>query len=195
VRVERGGRVYPRGPIIGGIVVKRLKSWIHEPNPDLWPFFSRHVHHRRAYSPVECQSACPITAVGGTRRRDGARKSKKSPPSCMNERSGRTHQIYPQRSGVNKNVDGSAFQAITNLELLSRRGGKCARSSAPTGGSLGNPPVLRFITGRRKQETGKIELGWDTDLIDSRIRDHRLGWTQFRLSRYVDHSVSRQSLA
>jgi urea transport system ATP-binding protein len=88
---------------------------------------------------------------------------------------------------VNKTFDG--FKAITNLNFYLTRG-ELRTVIGPNG--AGKSTFFDLITGRTKPDTGKIEFGWDTDLIGmSEYEINRLGiGRKFQTpSVYGDHSV------
>jgi urea transport system ATP-binding protein len=88
---------------------------------------------------------------------------------------------------VNKTFDG--FKAITNLNFYLNRG-ELRTVIGPNG--AGKSTFFDLITGRTKPDTGRIEYGWDTDLIGlSEYEISRLGvGRKFQTpSVYLEHTV------
>jgi urea transport system ATP-binding protein len=109
----------------------------------------------------------------------------------MTEAKEKTHLILTVE-GVNKTFDG--FKAISNLNFYLDRG-ELRTVIGPNG--AGKSTFFDLITGRTKPDTGKIEFGWDTDLIGmSEYEINRLGvGRKFQTpSVYVEHSVTENLL-
>jgi urea transport system ATP-binding protein len=88
---------------------------------------------------------------------------------------------------VNKTFDG--FKAITNLNFYLNRG-ELRTVIGPNG--AGKSTFFDLITGRTKPDTGRIEYGWNTDLIGlSEYEISRLGvGRKFQTpSVYLEHTV------
>lgn len=88
---------------------------------------------------------------------------------------------------VNKTFDG--FKAITNLNFYLDRG-ELRTVIGPNG--AGKSTFFDLITGRTKPDTGRIEYGWNTDLIGlSEYQISRLGvGRKFQTpSVYLEHTV------
>jgi urea transport system ATP-binding protein len=88
---------------------------------------------------------------------------------------------------VNKTFDG--FKAITNLNFYLDRG-ELRTVIGPNG--AGKSTFFDLITGRTKPDTGRIEYGWNTDLIGlSEYEISRLGvGRKFQTpSVYLEHTV------
>lgn len=88
---------------------------------------------------------------------------------------------------VNKTFEG--FKAITNLNFYLTRG-ELRTVIGPNG--AGKSTFFDLITGRTKPDTGKIEFGWDIDLIGmNEYEINRLGiGRKFQTpSVYIDHTV------